>query len=470
MASSTLVFNVARRVFNKFKSSEIPASTVHSSFDIEFSEEKEPEKYLENIKKRFSNPNCSSYSKSNENSKKDDKLVSRPQFLPPKFEIFPSRDLTYNWEMSRNIGPGLNNAGNTCFLNSANKMGFVRFVLCQNYFVPCKIIAINLFSLPILSTTLDVHIIKIIIDICGRMRNGRQEDAHEFLVSLMDSLKQHFSTDIKQLDRFSRETHMIDHIFGGWMRGTVTCLTCQHESTTFDPLLDINLDIENSSNVNTSIYHYFTPQRISGSTYLCPKCKKRVVAKKKVDIEKCPKFLIIQLKRFHFDGKSYSKNSKHINFYEELDITPYVLNGDESKYSLYGVIVHQGSTCSSGHYYAYAKSQHGIWSQLNDSSVSATGVKRLLSDSAYLLFYQKVDSTTRSSSHESSYHQQHNSNNKNQVHHSRSMSHPVINRKDTVSSTTSLFKIFSDQSLKMDKNSDHFRLTYPPVARWNEKN
>lgn len=60
------------------------------------------------------------------------------------------------------------------------------------------------------------------------------------------------------------------------------------------------------------------------------------------------------------------------------------------KYRLYAVIVHVGSGCGSGHYYAYAETSPGQWLHLNDSSVHAVGLNRVLDDCAYLLFYRKT--------------------------------------------------------------------------------
>lgn len=39
------------------------------------------------------------------------------------------------------------------------------------------------------------------------------------------------------------------------------------------------------------------------------------------------------------------------------------------EYELYGVLVHQGHSMHSGHYYCFVKAPNGVWNRCDDSSV-----------------------------------------------------------------------------------------------------
>jgi ubiquitin C-terminal hydrolase len=41
-----------------------------------------------------------------------------------------------------------------------------------------------------------------------------------------------------------------------------------------------------------------------------------------------------------------------------------------AEYNLYGVLVHQGGSCHSGHYYAFVKAPNDVWHLCDDDSVS----------------------------------------------------------------------------------------------------
>lgn len=61
-------------------------------------------------------------------------------------------------------------------------------------------------------------------------------------------------------------------------------------------------------------------------------------------------------------------------------------------YNLYGVVVHDGMSCNSGHYYAFVKAANGIWYSMNDSSVMQVSLTTVLKQPAYILFYQRDES------------------------------------------------------------------------------
>ena len=68
----------------------------------------------------------------------------------------------------------------------------------------------------------------------------------------------------------------------------------------------------------------------------------------------------------------------------------YKAAGVQPIYDLYGISNHFGSL-NGGHYTAYGKNIDGKWYNFNDSSVSSSSGKSVVTDAAYLLFYRRRD-------------------------------------------------------------------------------
>lgn len=130
--------------------------------------------------------------------------------------------------------------------------------------------------------------------------------------------------------------------------------------------------------------------------WYCPDCKEHRTAFKKFDLWRTPEVLVLHLKRFQYrqgymNFVSRSKIDCLVDFPEELDVAKYVVGPREggTVYELYAVSNHMGGM-GGGHYTAYAKNfRNGQWYTLDDSHVSETSVSRVVTPSAYVLFYQK---------------------------------------------------------------------------------
>ncbi len=139
--------------------------------------------------------------------------------------------------------------------------------------------------------------------------------------------------------------------------------------------------------------------------WYCPKCKEHRNANQKLDLYRCPPYLIIQFKRFksftteqshrsfadYFLGNSHcSKNQSRITYpVSKLDLSKYVLNNQNAVYDLYGVIQHFGGV-SFGHYIALCKNEiNNKWYEYDDGSIVEKTIEEVEDNqSAYLLFYK----------------------------------------------------------------------------------
>ena len=257
-----------------------------------------------------------------------------------------------------------------------------------------------------------------------KFRPGRQEDAHEFLVHLLDSMNdgelkesginQHASgwrdrLPIPRLD----ETTYIHRIFGGYLRSQVRCTSCGNCSNTYDPFLDLSLEVSRKScqSVGSAFVEFTRKETLdSENRWKCSGCKKRVCATKQLTVFRPPLTLCIQLKRFTYGGMGFGgfansgygnyggfgggrggkKISKPIEFPADLKLS--LSDGRSCAYSLTGIIIHVGGSASSGHYTAYVKkpSKNGghQWFHMDDSFVETVSERTVLKQrDAYILFY-----------------------------------------------------------------------------------
>ncbi|XP_037332287.2 ubiquitin carboxyl-terminal hydrolase 36 isoform X2 [Pungitius pungitius] len=324
----------------------------------------------------------------------------------PQKMLFPGSKLALKWEGVYRVGAGLHNLGNTCFLNSTvqcltytpplanyllskehsracHQSGFCMICIMQNHIIQAFANTANAIK--------PVSFIRDLKKIARHFRFGSQEDAHEFLRYTIDAMQKACLNGYPKLDRQTQATTLVHQIFGGYLRSRVKCSICKSVSDTYDPYLDIALEIRQAANIVRALELFVKPDMLSGeNAYMCAKCKKKVPATKRFTVHRTSNVLTLSLKRFaNFSG---GKITKDVGYPEFLNIRPYMSqsSGDPVMYGLYAVLVHSGYSCHAGHYYCYVKASNGQWYQMNDSMVHCSNIKVVLNQQAYVLFYLRI--------------------------------------------------------------------------------
>lgn len=335
-------------------------------------------------------------------------------------------------------GPcGLQNIGNTCFMNSilqclAHTKPLLDYCLKDNYSMDINTTQSsmkgtlirefsNLLQLMWKNTAnaVNPHSFKTQVQrFAPRFMGYSQQDAQEFLRYILQGLHDdvnhitatnrkssldlddHLTENQKASESWRKylktDNSKIVDIFVGQLKSTLKCCYCGHTSVTFDPFWDLSIPISKSySSVRLSeCLNLFTNEEnlIGDEMPVCGKCKVKRKSTKSFSIQKFPQILVLHLKRFT-QGDSYRvKLSTKVDFPLNLDLSSYSTNACSDRwktYNLYAVSNHSGST-SSGHYTAYCKHPYtGQWQEYNDSRVSKNlKINDIVTPEAYILFYE----------------------------------------------------------------------------------
>ncbi|KAF3817192.1 hypothetical protein GH733_011592 [Mirounga leonina] len=295
----------------------------------------------------------------------------------PQKVLFPTERLSLKWERVYRVGAGLHNLGNTCFLNStiqcltytpplANYLlskehtrhqgSFCMLCVMQNHMVQAFANSGNAIK--------PVSFIRDLKKIARHFRFGNQEDAHEFLRYTIDAMQKACLNGRAKLDRQTQATTLVHQIFGGYLRSRVKCSVCKSVSDTYDPYLDIALEIRQAANIVRALELFVKPDVLSGeNAYMCAKCKKKVPASKRFTIHRTSNVLTLSLKRF-------------ANF----RIVGCMLT-DPFCFLLHPVLL---------------QASNGQWYQMNDSLVHSSNIKVVLNQQAYVLFYLRIPGSKKS--------------------------------------------------------------------------
>ncbi|KAK4786790.1 hypothetical protein SAY86_010623 [Trapa natans] len=310
------------------------------------------------------------------------------------------------------VGAGLTNPDVTCFMNAVlqcltHTVPLVQSLLSSDHAHPCDR-SIEAFCL---MCTLRDHIENSLnssggtitpMEFVNNLRNispyfqrFQQEDAHEFQQALLDKLER-CCLDQWRGSNLSSPKNIVNEVFGGQLISKVKCCDCGHCSCSYEPLIDLSLEIEHVDTLFSALKSFTKVEKMEDpeSKFKCENCKDDVFVEKQFLLENEPTIAALHLKRFKTDGFSVEKIDKHVPFPLELDLRPFI-NGPESnadlKYRLYAIVVHIGNSPTWGHYLSFVQSSPGIWHKFDDSEVVRVREEFVLSQEAYILFYAKCE-------------------------------------------------------------------------------
>lgn len=217
----------------------------------------------------------------------------------------------------------MSNLGNTCFLNSVmqcltHTKPLLLYCASREHIDNCKkrescfLCHYSKFVDSVLKNqrTTPELIVNNLRTIWTRYRKFQQEDAHEFLILILESFINSCFQVAKPVREYVNKNQFktpILKIFGGKSRSQVHCLGCGYKSNTYEDLITLSLDIpiamrnfnRGPPTFESCLNQFCSSETLSGANkYMCSGCKKKCDAKKRFSIEQSPRILIVHFKRF----------------------------------------------------------------------------------------------------------------------------------------------------------------------------
>lgn len=225
--------------------------------------------------------------------------------------------------------------------------------------------------------------------------SSEQQDAHEFLLALLNLNHYSEGSLLKRTDSLSLSRVVIEDDervfktkdpFTGLLMSEFVCLPCaigkvHHiSSVKIEPFRCVTLAL-GACSVEMGVREYLCdPERVDDYVNYCGDGRCRCGGLGAIRRKNCLKFPELLFLHLSVLSESFMKRDESIR-------ADFELSGPGYRYELVGMIVHFGSTGHSGHFVCYRR-HCGGWIECNDSSVKRTSRETVQCQRPYILLYK----------------------------------------------------------------------------------
>lgn len=268
---------------------------------------------------------------------------------------------------------GLQNMGNTCFINSSLQL-LLNCPLLVNQIIESNNENLKKYKQTFedyfrkTTNTLGPYILyKRYQKLNSNYAGISQEDAHEYLTFIIDDI-----------DELSKDID-VKNLFKISLISKVNCEECDNFSKVIISEKMLSLSIDNCETLDDCFKKLYKKESLDNDNkWFCDKCNKKVCSYKEICINKISKYLIICLNRFIFDKNNIIKNNNNILFSKNIF----------TNYELIGIIYHMGNI-NGGHYICSITRDGKKWFLIDDINIIETTYEKLekINNNAYILLY-----------------------------------------------------------------------------------
>ncbi|CAD8100630.1 unnamed protein product [Paramecium sonneborni] len=165
-----------------------------------------------------------------------------------------------------------------------------------------------------------------------------QQDVQEFIMELLKAL----GTKAPQIE------NEINFFFQGILENHIKNEYFDNKNQ--EQFMDIQLNITNSLKESLDLFVEYEPL----DSYIHEELGSQEAIKFH-KFKKLPPILLINLKRYQFDGQGFTKNHDSFQYDNLINFKNYLIDEQDKFYELYAVLVHRGEAINHGHYYCYIK-------------------------------------------------------------------------------------------------------------------
>jgi len=273
---------------------------------------------------------------------------------------------------------GLENLGNTCYINSVLQtlfsiVDFKQAVIEAWMHQEQTIADVEQASHP-------VHVLRALKDIFVKLEVGPervvdpapliealrldssvQQDGHEFMKL--------FLTLLEKVPELS--AHSLFRGRSGYQTMCMSCCKLSQSSHRFDDFLELDIPIKGFKGLQESLGSLLCPEILDGDNqYFCAHCDGKRDATRQLMVKDLPQVLCLSLQRFVFDLKKMDRVKANDKFSFPLELpASMITHAGGDLYDLEGILLHKGSSARQGHYVAHVNSD-GVWYRFDDGDVS----------------------------------------------------------------------------------------------------